>query len=139
MFLRPATETDWLTEVLGVMRRLGWTPVHFHDSRRQRGGEMWGDTDAKGWPDIFAVRGQRLLAAELKSDDPARKVSPDQWAWLKLLEASGAVETFVWRPCQAEQALAVLGAKGDPPLRSNLDSVSPGTGWKSRRKAPSLF
>lgn len=48
-----------------------------------------------GWPDIFAVRGERLLAVELKRE--GKNPTERQAAWLGDLAAAG-VECHVWRP-----------------------------------------
>ena len=49
----------------------------------------------KGFPDLFIVRGERIVAAELKVKND--KVRPEQQEWLGILVATGKVETYVWR------------------------------------------
>ena len=48
-----------------------------------------------GFPDILAIRGRRLLVAELKSD--RGKLRPGQGAWLDAFAEAGG-EAYLWRP-----------------------------------------
>ena len=47
-----------------------------------------------GWPDIFAVRGARAIAIEIKAE--RGRVSREQTEWIDALRAAG-VEAFVAR------------------------------------------
>ena len=49
-----------------------------------------------GFPDIVAVRGDRILIAELKSEKG--KVSSKQEEWLRAFGQSVCIEVYVWRP-----------------------------------------
>ena len=88
-----ATEAEFTTQLLEALALFGWRAVHFRPARTNHGWRtpLQGD---KGWPDIFAVRGPRALAAELKSGKG--KVEPEQADWLSDLAAAG-IETHVWR------------------------------------------
>ena len=66
---------------------LGWAHYHTHDSRRS----------VAGFPDLILVRGERLIAVELKSAKGVATKS--QLEWLSALDAAG-VECFVWRPSE---------------------------------------
>lgn len=88
------TEKQWQAEVVRAARLLGWTAYHTHDSRRSE----------PGWPDLALVR-DRLVMAELKTD--TGRISPDQQRWLDLLDGAG-IETYVWRPRDIDDVLAVL-------------------------------
>lgn len=92
-YLEP-TEAQFTTQVLDALQWFDWRAVHFRPARTTHG---WRTAlqGARGWPDIFAVRGTRSLAAELKVGK--RKTDPHQEAWLAALEQAG-VEVFVWRP-----------------------------------------
>lgn len=48
-----------------------------------------------GWPDLFLVRGERVIAVELKVKKD--KVTTAQQEWLDILAATGKCETYVWR------------------------------------------
>lgn len=69
--------------------------MHQRPARTERGWRTATSGDGKGWPDIFAIRGPRILVAELKS--AKGKLAPDQAEWLRAFIAAG-VESYVWRP-----------------------------------------
>jgi hypothetical protein len=58
-----------------------------------------------GFPDIVAVRGSRLIFAELKSE--TGKVRPEQETWLADLKLTGN-ETYLWRPSDFDTIEEVL-------------------------------
>jgi hypothetical protein len=66
-------------------RLFSWRAYHTYDSRRS----------APGFPDLILIRGERLVAVELKSE--RGRVTEAQLAWLMDLKRAG-VEAFVWRP-----------------------------------------
>lgn len=80
------TERDFQGEVLAAARLLGWRCYHTLDSRGS----------AAGFPDIVAVRGPRLIMAELKRQKGT--VSDAQQAWLDDLAKVETLDTFLWRP-----------------------------------------
>lgn len=90
------TETQLQSVVLELLDVLGWRALHVRAARTKAGWRtpLQGPT-AAGFPDVLAVRGNRIVAAELKS---ARGVvSGEQQQWLDDLDRAGA-ETYVWRP-----------------------------------------
>lgn len=96
---RSIAEKSLMEQFIDLGRTLGWLVCHFHDSRRQvtRNGRtfMVGDNDAKGFPDVFMVRGDRLMAVEVKKE--LGKTTPEQDEWLRRLAKAG-VECHVLRP-----------------------------------------
>jgi hypothetical protein len=66
------------------LRVCGWRYYHTHDSSRS----------VAGFPDIVALRGSRILVAELKG--PKTRVTAEQRAWLAAFEVAG-VPAFLWR------------------------------------------
>ena len=93
------TEDELLTAILDAAMWRQWRTHHIRRSDRaiQQG--------HAGFPDIIAVRGARLVVAELKS---ARgRVEEAQTAWLDTFRRTGA-ECFVWRPADLDDALEVL-------------------------------
>lgn len=111
---RSVRERDLQAVFMDAARLLGWHAMHISDSRRitNRGGrtEVVGDSDCKGWPDLFLAHppSGRLMAVEVKVEDPNRgKVSPEQQVWLDALAACG-VEAFVLRPSGLDAAIARL-------------------------------
>lgn len=87
-------EREWQAQVVRYARDLGWSVFHVANSKRSE----------PGWPDLALVR-DRLVMAELKTE--TGRISPDQERWLALLEAAG-VETYLWRPSDLKDVLAVL-------------------------------
>ena len=71
------SEREWQQTVEGLLTLYGWRWYHTHDSRRS----------VAGFPDIFATKGVRAIALELKSE--AGKPTAAQSAWLDALEATG--------------------------------------------------
>ena len=89
------SEADFQQAVIELARACGWKVAHFHDSRRQVGGKLVGDIDAKGWPDLVLARRDVVLFRELKSSKG--KVTTDQWDWLVAL-ADGGEDVLIWAP-----------------------------------------
>lgn len=92
------TERTLQDRVIDRAKRRGWTVAH--------AGRGWvGDAEtgegqfitpmAPGWPDLFMLRPPRALAIELKREQGV--VSPEQWAWLKRLNACG-IPAVIVRP-----------------------------------------
>ena len=89
--LTPYPETQLQADVEGRLKLLGWRWYHTRDSRRSNA----------GFPDIVAIRGQRLLFIELKGIDAQGRlgtVTKEQEAWHKDLSEIPSVEMYVWGP-----------------------------------------
>lgn len=87
-------EKQFQAAVEQCARALGWMVYHTYDSRRCE----------KGYPDLTMVR-DRVLFAELKM--PKGKVTPDQEAWIRSLDAARQ-EVYVWRPDDWEKIERIL-------------------------------
>ncbi|HLB12610.1 MAG TPA: VRR-NUC domain-containing protein [Dehalococcoidia bacterium] len=91
------TEKDFSQQVYDLGRLRGW-----HCYR------AWLSVHSPaGFPDLLMVRGDRIIAAELKTGKG--KLTLVQEEWLGALAATGKVETHCWRPehwPQVEEALA---------------------------------
>lgn len=99
------TEATFCALVLQACRDFGWTAAHFRPALTAKGWRTAVQGDGKGWPDIIAVKGDRLLAAELKS--AKGKLTPEQEDWLGRLGEAG-VEIYLWRPTDLAEVLSVL-------------------------------
>jgi Holliday junction resolvase len=88
------TEREFERTVLEALRVLGWRYCHFRPGRTSKGWRtpLSGD---KGFPDVVAVRGDRILYAELKAE--GGRLSEDQQIWLAALGSAGA-DVHCWRP-----------------------------------------
>ena len=80
------SERQFQTAVMDYARLCGWAFYHTHNSRHS----------AAGFPDLCLVRNHRCIMAELKSN--SGKLTADQEAWLKALDAVPGLEVFLWRP-----------------------------------------
>lgn len=104
--LRAVTEKQWQKQVEQMLTALGWRWYHAPDNRPAKNGAV--QNVRSGWPDLFAVRGERRIAIELKSE--IGRVSPEQEEWLAALGIAG-IETYIWRPRDAKDAAAVLAVQ----------------------------
>lgn len=87
-------EKDLQKGVIDVMRLFNWRVAHFRTAMGKRGNYMTPVAgDGKGFPDLCAVRGPRLIFSELKVG--YNKPSPEQITWMEALEGTGA-EVYLW-------------------------------------------
>lgn len=86
-------------EALRLLELLGWRCYHTFDSRRS----------APGFPDLIAVRGDRMLALELKSE--RGRATGEQLEWLRALSAVPGVTAAIVRPGADLAELAALVAE----------------------------
>jgi hypothetical protein len=98
--LAAQSEADWQVQVLDWARHGGWLAYSIHDSRTQH----W--ATSSGFPDLLLVRGQRVIAAELKTE--TGRLTTAQAKWLAAFDATGRVETYVWRPSMTDAVRALL-------------------------------
>lgn len=132
-----ATEKAWQAEIKRLALSYGWAYWHFHDSRREvhdeKTGQNYiiGDNDAKSFPDTVLAHPRYGLAfVELKTDQTASKVRPDQLAALRALAGGtaavvlgetvkpggGRIVVHVWRPRDlAVYVLPVLQGRSEVP------------------------
>jgi hypothetical protein len=101
-------ESTLTSAVLRAFKHAGWLTMHMHSSRHAHY-----LASTKGFPDILALRGNRLVIAELKGRNAEGYVGtpePRQRVWLKAWQdfaesarpffaaSSGGVEVYVWGP-----------------------------------------
>jgi hypothetical protein len=87
-------EKDFQKAVTDALNALGWRWHHSRPARTSKGWRTALSGDA-GYPDITAVRRDRILFIELKAEKG--RLSEEQGVWLADLGAAGA-ETHCWRP-----------------------------------------
>jgi VRR-NUC domain len=90
----PVSEDDFQKAVTDALTLFGWRWCHFRPARTQRG---WRTalSGSPGFPDIVAVRGDRIIYVELKAMNG--ELRDEQRAWLSNLGAAGA-DCHCWRP-----------------------------------------
>lgn len=88
------SENDLLRGVLDLAAILGWKTLHIRPGRTSHGWRTPIQGDGAGFPDILAVRGSRIVVAELKV---ARgTVTPAQLGWLDAFRQAG-VDAYIVR------------------------------------------
>jgi hypothetical protein len=80
------SETKFQAEIYELAKKFGWLYYHTHRS----------DKSPSGFPDCIMLRGQRMIVAELKSQEGI--VSETQQQWLNAFAAIHGNEVWVWRP-----------------------------------------
>jgi hypothetical protein len=100
---RAITEADWQRKVEELLTQYGWLFYHAPDNRPGRSGHV--QNIRAGFPDLVAVRGSRIIYAELKRE--TGKQSPAQVIWQNRLEAAGA-EYYLWKPSDVTGVAQIL-------------------------------
>lgn len=91
--------------VIDLCDELGWRCIHIRPAQTEKGWRTPVQGDGKGWPDIVAVRGIRMVVAELKHG--RNKPTPEQELWLEAFRQVGA-EVFVWQTGDEDAIREVL-------------------------------
>lgn len=105
-------EKDFQRQVIDTARALGWMVAAFRPALSASGHWLTAvQADGKGYPDLTAVRPPRVLFIELKNDNG--RLTPEQVIWLGHLKDCPGVETFIWRPSDAEEIIKVLSKGGE--------------------------
>jgi hypothetical protein len=116
------SEAQFARSVLELLGLAGWRCVHHRPAGTRDGWRTAvAGSGAVGWPDIFAVRGDRALAIELKAEHGS--LQHEQRDWLIALEAAG-IEVYVWKPSDWSEIEQVLGRARE--RLSWSQSVAPG-------------
>jgi hypothetical protein len=99
-------ESDFQRQVTDLAEIYHWSYVHFRPARTAQGWRtpVQGPL-GKGWPDLILVRGDRLMAVELKAEGKLPTI--DQIGVLGVLAGAGA-ETHVWHPEDFDAIQAAL-------------------------------
>ena len=104
-------ETEFQSQVIELARTPGWRVAHFRTVRVLRGNGAVRymtpvQADGAGFPDLFMVRRERAIAAELKRQTGST-TSEEQKEWLARLEET-PVETYKRRPSDWDQIVTIL-------------------------------
>ena len=90
------TEADFMRTVLEYASLRGWKFVHFRAGLNRRGRWQTPISGEPGFPDVVCVRGDRVVALELKRQ--GGKATPAQLEWLLALDAVQGITARVVRP-----------------------------------------
>lgn len=99
---------DWLIELACW---LGWR-VHAERPARTKDGWVTPVQGDPGWPDVVLLKGSRCIVAELKS--AKGRTTIDQDDWLEAFRQVPGIETYVFRPKDAELIERILKKQPDP-------------------------
>ncbi len=100
------SEKAFTAQVIALLRWYKWRCAHFRPGKTQRGRWVTAVSgDGVGFPDIFALRDNRRLMAELKA--AKGKASPEQLLWLAAAK-NADIEVYVWRPKDIDLIEATL-------------------------------
>ena len=107
--LRTMTEAAWQRTVEGIATANGWLIFHAPANRPviAKSGARYVQNIRAGFPDLVAVRGKRLLFAELKREGPQGVVSQAQADWMTALGETAA-EVYLWTPSDLPTVREVL-------------------------------
>ena len=103
---RRQSEAEWQQTVMVTLQLCGWWCFHIQPSvvRTNADGSRRYATavtpQGRGFPDLIAVRGPRLLLVECKTQRGV--VSPEQRDWHQRLRLIPGVEVYVLRPSDAD-------------------------------------
>ena len=92
------SETDFQRDVIKELQGGGWLVAHFRPALTKKGWRTAVSADGSGFPDIIAVKDERLLVLELKGEKG--KASPEQVAWLMALDKVKTVTVKLIKPGQ---------------------------------------
>lgn len=108
--LRAITERQWQGTVEKLLTAHGWTWWHAPDNRPivASSGHRYVQNVRAGFPDLLAVKGAWIIAAELKRE--IGKTTEEQDDALAKLAGAG-VEVFVWRPSDLPEVRRILAGK----------------------------
>jgi hypothetical protein len=100
------SEAEFVRQVIRECQIQGWTAVHFDTAKAKSG--KWITAyigDGKGFPDIIAFRGARLLGMELKVGH--NKPTMEQEEYLEVIRRVGG-QAFVFWPKDWPHIIEVL-------------------------------
>ena len=103
--LRDLVEDEYQAWIEVMARRRGWA-LQFHVRRAQVKGAWITNTSSPGVPDLWLVRGDRLVVLEVKSQRVTP--SPEQLVWVAALQRVPGVDAYIVKPSDADDVLALL-------------------------------
>ena len=99
------SEEDFQDQLIELLHYKGYLVAHFRPAKTDKGWRTPVSADGKGFPDLVAVKENRCLFIEVKSDKG--KESEEQTTWLVSLNKTKS-EVYVWRPRDWDYIVSVL-------------------------------
>lgn len=115
-------ELAFQSRVVGLFRVYGFERI-FHAPAGGHQGRVSREQipEGRGFPDLLAIKGQRVIVAELKASTRMCKpnnLRPGQWSWLQAFNNAG-VEAYLWHPGDWDEIQDVI--RGAMTRRRDLD------------------
>lgn len=106
--LASQSEASLQAQLVEAAERLGWKVFVVRKSAvvSTKTGRVYSVVTAKGWPDVFVIRGARIMVFECKNE--RGKVTPEQREWLDSFKQARITEMVV-RPNTLAVAIQLLG------------------------------
>lgn len=99
-------EYEFTKQVLKLAKLYGWRTAHFRPGMMTNGRWITAVSgDGKGFPDLVLVRAERIIFAELKTDDG--EMSVEQIDWMVDLYHT-RVEVMLWTPSRMKHIQSEL-------------------------------
>ena len=89
-------EKHFASQVEDLLRLTGWRFQHQRPAQYVSGRYATHFTGDSGFPDYVFVRGERLIFAELKTDNGRTTQAQNQW--ITDLQNARSIEVYLWRP-----------------------------------------
>ena len=99
-------EKDFAKKVEYILEVNGWLWKHDETSMRPDGRFATAFKGARGFPDYVAVRKDRIVLAELKSEKG--RLSDGQKIWLEAFRFTNKTEVYLWRPADFDEIRKIL-------------------------------
>lgn len=102
------TEAQFQSRIMEYATLRGWSWLHINKAQNSQG--YWRTPVVgplgRGFHDLFMIRGDRIISAECKSD--RGYMSGAQRMVADLLQQTGKVEVYVWRPEDWDKLMEIL-------------------------------
>jgi hypothetical protein len=102
------TESQFQSRIMEYATLRGWSWMHINKAQNAAG--YWRTPVVgllgRGFHDLFLVRGDRIVSAECKSEKGY--MTTQQRMVADLLQNTGKVEVYVWRPEDWEKVMEIL-------------------------------
>ena len=104
--LKAISEREFQLAIWRHAESEGWKCHYQYRSAQKLANGQYRGLGTAGWPDVIAVRGDRLLAIEVKKETGSP--TPEQREWLAALNGVPGIEAMVVKPRDAQAVMVML-------------------------------
>src|SRR3990167_3692834 len=104
--IKAVTEAEFALQVEQLFNLFHWHWAHFRPARTEQGWRTPVAGMGKGFPDYIAIRGNRLLVIEIKSEKGEPTLEQEEW--LDKFLGGGNTFVYLWRPSDYESIVEEL-------------------------------